>query len=159
MIRLDHFVQTDLALSMCDAYASGGGRILAVCHLGELERQNANRGGTRTVAKRAFIFMYLGLNKKAFILHHTFVLRVRILVSPERIEWHVCSYIFGLIGQLIRSSGPHFTQSTSVDEAPRKSNVAALTDADCDFTQHLSIIRLSSGQKACACPHTLTKES
>ena len=52
----------------------------------------------RTVAKRAFIFMYLGLNKKAFILHHTFVLRVRILVSPERIEWHVCSYIFGLIG-------------------------------------------------------------
>ena len=28
-----------------------------------------------------------------------------------------------------------------------------------DFTQHLSIIRLSSGQKACACPHTLTKES
>ena len=100
MIRLDHFVQTDLALSMCDADASRGGRggILAVGHLGEWERQNANRGGTRTVAKRAFIFMYLGLNKKAFILHHTFVLRVRILVSPERIEWHVCSYIFGLIG-------------------------------------------------------------
>ena len=61
MIRLDHFVQTDLALSMCDADASRGGRggILAVGHLGEWERQNANRGGTRTYGSKKGIHIHV----------------------------------------------------------------------------------------------------
>ena len=59
MIRLDHFVQTDLALSMCDADASGGGGTLAVCHLGEWERQNANRGGTRTYGSKKGIHIHV----------------------------------------------------------------------------------------------------
>ena len=61
MIRLDHFVQTDLALSMCGAYASRGGVGGSSQSViwGELERQNANRGGTRTYGSKKGIHIHV----------------------------------------------------------------------------------------------------